>query len=153
MPYIDLIELFKTPAISAVIAAITAICSAPLTQRLSRKATERQWLREQRSHAYADLLSSLDYLSNTHVRMSQLCENRTSEDVQDFKTASEQFRRARSVADLYAPAEVSAFLDNADSVSICTAGTENWHLATAAVLGNIRKQIIEIARRQLGSKA
>ena len=54
MPATDLLELFKTPAISAMIAAAAAILSAPLVQRLNRRSNELQWLREQRARAYAD---------------------------------------------------------------------------------------------------
>jgi hypothetical protein len=143
----DLIQLFKTPAMSAIIAAITAIASAPLTQRLNRRATELQWLREKKGQAYADLLTSLDRLANVLMRVSA---NPTPENNQDFKAAGEQFTRARSIADLYAPASVSASLSEVDLVSITNADTGNW-MRYVEALGAVRAHIVQSAREDLGS--
>ena len=143
----NLIELFKTPAISAVIAAITAILSAPLTQRLNRKATEIQWLREQRGQAYAELLTSLDCLGNVLLRVSA---KPTPENSQDFKAASEQFLRARSMIDLYAPKKVSVLLGRADFVHILNAGSGDWN-ASARALFAVRAEIVQCARDQLSN--
>jgi hypothetical protein len=143
----NLIELFKTPAISAVIAAITAILSAPLIQRLNRKATEIQWLRERRGQAYSELLISMDFLGNVLLRVSA---KPTAENNQDFKSASEQFLRARSMIDLYAPKKVSVLLGQADVVHILNAGTGDSN-ASVRALAAIRAQIVECARDQLGN--
>jgi hypothetical protein len=143
----DFIELFKSPAISALISAITATLSAPLTQRLNRRAAELQWLRERRGQAYADLLS-LDLLGRVLMRVSA---NPSPENRQDFRTASEQSLHARSSAGLYAPKTVSALLDRADLVVILNAGNPNQCLAGTQALAAIRAQIVECARNQIDS--
>lgn len=144
----NFIELFKTPAVAALIAAVTAILSAPITQRLNRRSAELQWLRERRGQAYSELLTSMDTLANVLLRVSA---NPTPENTQDFKTASEQFLHARSIADLYAPKSVSTLLGQADLVSILNAGADNWHAASAQALTAIRAEIVQCARNQLGS--
>jgi hypothetical protein len=144
----NLVELFKTPAISALIGDTTAIFSVLLTQRLDRRAAELQWLRERRGQAFSELLTSLDSLGNVLMRVSA---NPTPENDQDFKTASERFLNARSMAELYAPKRLSILLGQADLVAILNAGTGNW-LDTVKALGAIRKEIVQSARNQLGSE-
>jgi hypothetical protein len=144
----NLVELFKTPAVAALIAAVTAVLSAPLTQRLNRRATELQWLRERRGQAYSELLTSMDNLANVLLRFSA---NPTAENSQDFKTASEQFLQARSVIDLYAPKSVSTLLGQADLVSVLNARAGNWHVASVQALVAIRAEIVQSARTQLGA--
>jgi hypothetical protein len=145
---VDLIELFKTPAVSAIIAAGSAIVSASLTQILNRKATERQFLREQRGQAYSDLFTSFDGLVNTLLRVSA---NATPENQQDFKTASDRYSRARSVADLYAPASIGSLLKEADQIIVQTVGSPNWHLKAAMALAVVRQNIVQSAREHLGN--
>lgn len=143
----NLIELFKTPAAAAIIAAVVAILSAPLTQRLTRRATELQWLRERRGQAYSELLTSLDSLGNAALRASA---SPIPANIQDFKSASEQFLHARSLADLYTDKNVSDLLGQVDCVSIQNAGSGNWSVQVAA-LAAVRAEIVRIARNQLGS--
>lgn len=144
----NLIELLKTPGMAALIAATTAIVSAALTQSLTRKAAERQWLRERRGRAYDELLTSLDYLADVLIRLSA---HPTPENSQDLKTASEQFQRARSLATLYAPKSVSALLGQADLVFIQKVGAPDQYLAGTVALVAIRERIVQSAREQLGS--
>jgi hypothetical protein len=144
----DLIQLFKTPAMSAIIAGIIAVFSAPLTQRLNRRATEIQWLRERNGQAYSELLTSLDRLANVLMRVSV---NPSAENKQDFKTAGEQFTRARSVAALYVPASVDTFLSEVDFVSMTNAPTGDW-TSTVQSLAAVRVHIVQCARKDLGSE-
>jgi hypothetical protein len=103
----NLVELFKTPAISALIGATTAIFSVLLAQKLNPRDTERQWLGDRRAQAYSELLTSLDSLANVLMRVSH---KPNPEDDQDFKTASQRFLNARSKAELFAPKNLSVLL-------------------------------------------
>jgi hypothetical protein len=77
--------------------------------------------------------------------------NPTTEVNQDFKVASERFQKARSLADLYAPKNVSDLLGKADLVFILNAGTPDQYRAGTMALATIRGEIIQNARSQLGS--
>ena len=85
---IDLVELFKTPALSAFIGASTALVGIPLTQWLSRKATHTQWLREKRASAFVDLLTALDRALDADMQAE---DDRAYADTADYKTMSETF--------------------------------------------------------------
>jgi hypothetical protein len=149
-----LVELFKTPAMSALIAAASAIVSAALSQSWSRRTAEGHWFREQRAKAYSELISALDHLANVQIRLSR---RETEEDLEDFKAASEEYRRARTTIELYAPQHMIDLLDKALDETIAASfqsvgmigGKSKFYAESALALAGIRPKVIQIARDHL----
>lgn len=90
---------------------------------------------------------SLDRLANVLMIVSA---KPTPENKQDFKIAGEHFTRARSIAELFAPASVATRLSEVDLVSMQNAQTGNW-TSTVQSLAAVRAPIVQCARRDLGS--
>ena len=82
-----------------------SLCSSvPLNQWFNLRATLSQWLLEQRTRVYADLVDSVDNLVSVVFLLAnapiahQIVEG---DDMQRYKVASANFRRACSVAEAY----------------------------------------------------
>jgi hypothetical protein len=145
-----LLELFKQPAVSAFIGAAAALLGVPLTQHLTRKATHAHWLREKRASVYADLVTSFDSLA---VAMRRMPVNPSPEHEQRYLEATDDYRRAASVTDLYAHREIRDLLRTGliayqhamkEGDPRCYAKGLEAHL-------KIRPQLIELARNELQS--
>ena len=141
---IDLVEFFKTPALSALIGASTALVCIPLTQWLNRKATHSQWLREKRASAYADLLTALDHALDADMQAE---DDRAYADTAAYKTISADFFRARSTVQLFGHRSLITLLDDAEARARGATGFGQ----SAQTLIEIRPQILNVARKEFRS--
>jgi hypothetical protein len=152
----NLVELFKTPAFAALVAAggtlAGAILTALVTPWINRRSAHTQWLRERRSHSYEILITSLDRLANAELRAAH---NPNAEKIGAFKAASEEFSRARSITSLYAPASIVESL-MAATLTVVTETFQDgdptqWFNKAVMALAVARQQIIEVTRKDLQS--
>jgi hypothetical protein len=134
--------------VSAFIGAAAALLGVPLTQHVTRKSTHSHWLRETRVSAYADPVESWDNLTSVMLRLT----NGTSdEQMQRFKQASVNFRRAISITNLYAPEEICDLMVATDDEFEATvrARDPDFYSKGFTILDKIRPRILDLAREEL----
>lgn len=149
---IDLVELFKTPALSALIGASAALGGIPLTQWLGRKAAHTQWLREKRANAYADLLFALD---KTVLADQRAAKDPRSAYTETYLALLDSFRRAMFTVQLYGHPALLTLLAIANQKSNALVpyfeanALDGTTFAKNAELWNeIRPEIVHIAREE-----
>lgn len=136
----SLIELFKTPAGSSLVTALTAVVSVWMTQHFSRKTAQLTWLREQRARAYAYLIDSLDELASILFRLSNETTPAPEQLQQRYSAAAAHYRGACSFTDLFGRRDICELVKTAQAEFGAAAAGPDVRARGHAALERIKPQ-------------